>query len=120
MNDTLNPSMAEIQAHPCPFCGSDEYLRVEAIKHQDLQTGKGGVIRRNAKLEDAVKCHICGAMGPESYVEAERGKPLTADLRRQSEQAAILAWNARAPINTKAFELVETIINKSLAALKDS
>lgn len=106
-----------MKIHSCPFCGKDDYFIVKELERRDVAYNLGGYKMQNAMLEVVVECQGCGARGP-SFVDRPGGDvPLTMAFEENAKNAAILSWNTRVGLNTKAFELVASIIDASLAAL---
>ena len=107
---------------PCPFCGEKIQIAVHERNRQEKNVfDKIGKLRAGVAISHYVHCDNCGAQGASSF--------LTANAIRRTEEAlldshitdsveeAAFAWNNRAPISNKAFELVNKLIYAAIESV---
>jgi len=108
---------------PCPFCDpadsaeSPPWFR-ELRRVDRAEFNKNGKRRKRVDIAHLVECGYCGAQGPSACDPLwSDDMLLTEAMVESSKAAAAFAWNSRAPINTKAYELVSSLITEALGKL---
>ena len=110
--------MAQFNLLPCPFCGHSEHDFIETNRVDKRKVNKLGKTHKGISITHQVECQYCGATASKGYTYPE-GDALTDDMIAESYDAAALAWNSRAAISEKAFELVNKLITSAIQGVNE-